>query len=103
MKRLFMIADKLPLQVIENNGEKELIPNTDGFDSGLSNFYNSFDIKWVGRAGVNINEISEIEKQEIDNKLNILKGFAVIPSGRFLTILRKYHATTQRIGRHIKK
>jgi trehalose 6-phosphate synthase/phosphatase len=68
MKRLFMIADKLPLQVIENNGEKELIPNTDGFDSGLSNFYNSFDIKWVGRAGVNINEISEIEKQEIDNK-----------------------------------
>jgi trehalose 6-phosphate synthase/phosphatase len=68
MKRLFMIANRLPLEVIDTNGEKELSPFTDGFDSGLSNFYNSFDIKWVGRAGVNIDEISEIEKQDIDNK-----------------------------------
>ncbi len=69
MKRLFKIANRLPFQVIGNNGEKELIPFSNGFDSGLSNFYNSFDIKWVGRAGVNINEISEVEKQDIDNKL----------------------------------
>lgn len=68
MKRLFMISNRLPLKVVDNNGEKELSPFTDGFDSGLSNFYNSFDIKWVGRAGVNIDEISEIEKQDIDNK-----------------------------------
>jgi trehalose 6-phosphate synthase/phosphatase len=68
MKRLFMIANRLPLHVADKNGEKELIPLTDGFDSGLKNFYESFDIKWVGRAGVNINEISEIEKQDIDNK-----------------------------------
>ena len=68
MKRLFMISNRLPLQVVDNNGEKELSPFTDGFDSGLSNFYNSFDIKWVGRAGVNIDEISESEKQDIDNK-----------------------------------
>lgn len=68
MKRLFMIANRLPLQVADNNGEKELIPFSDGYDSGLSNFYNSFDIKWVGRAGLNINEISENEKQDIDDK-----------------------------------
>jgi len=68
MKRLFMIANRLPFQVADNNGEKELIPLTDGFDSGLKRFYESFDIKWVGRAGINIDEISEKEKQDIDNK-----------------------------------
>ncbi len=68
MKRLFMIANRLPLEVADNNGEKELVPFSDGFDSGLSNFYNSFDIKWVGRAGININEISENEKQSLDDK-----------------------------------
>lgn len=68
MKRLFMISNRLPLQVIDNNGAKELIPISDGFDSGLKRFYESFDIKWIGRAGVNINEISENEKQDIDDK-----------------------------------
>jgi trehalose 6-phosphate synthase/phosphatase len=68
MKRLFMIANRLPLQAMDNEGEKELVSLTDGFDSGLKKFYESFDIKWIGRAGVNINEISEIDKQDIDNK-----------------------------------
>ncbi len=68
MKRLFMISNRLPLQVTDNNGVKELIPISDGFDSGLKRFYESFDIKWIGRAGVNINEISENEKQDIDDK-----------------------------------
>jgi len=68
MKRLFMISNRLPLQVIDNNGAKELTPISGGFDSGLKRFYESFDIKWIGRAGVNINEISENEKQDIDDK-----------------------------------
>ncbi|MEN8117410.1 MAG: bifunctional alpha,alpha-trehalose-phosphate synthase (UDP-forming)/trehalose-phosphatase [Bacteroidota bacterium] len=71
MKRLFMISNRLPLQIAENNGEKELAPISDGFDSGLKRFYESFDIKWIGRAGVNINEISENEKQDIDDKLRM--------------------------------
>lgn len=68
MKRLFMIANRLPLQVTEIDGKKELTPFSDGFDSGLKKFYESFDIKWIGRAGVNIDEISEIEKIDLDNK-----------------------------------
>lgn len=68
MKRLFMIANTLPLQVTDVDGKKELGPVTDGFDSGLKNFYESFDIKWIGRAGINIDEISENEKIDLDNK-----------------------------------
>ncbi|WP_340112344.1 bifunctional alpha,alpha-trehalose-phosphate synthase (UDP-forming)/trehalose-phosphatase [Maribellus mangrovi] len=68
MKRLFMISNRLPFEVNNNNGDKELIPFGDVFDSGLRNFYNSFDIKWVGRAGINIDQINESEKQFIDNK-----------------------------------
>ena len=68
MKRLFMISNKLPLQVTDINGKKELEPTNDGFDSGLKRFYESFDIKWIGMAGANIDEINENEKIDLDNK-----------------------------------
>ncbi|NQU53681.1 MAG: trehalose-6-phosphate synthase, partial [Bacteroidetes bacterium] len=68
MKRLFMISNRLPLQVIDDNNERILVPVSDGFDSGLERFYETYDTKWIGRTGVNINEISENEKQDIDNK-----------------------------------
>ncbi len=68
MKRLFMISNRLPMQVTNKNGEKVFEPITKGFDSGLKRFYESFDIKWIGRAGVNIDEISENDKIELDNK-----------------------------------
>ena len=68
MKRLFMISNQLPKQVIDNNGKKEFTHISDGFDSGLKDFYNSFDVKWIGRAGISINEISENDKQEFDDK-----------------------------------
>ena len=69
MKRLFIISNRLPLQVSKKNGKTELIPYSDGFDSGLKKFYESFDIKWVGRTGLNIDDISETEKIDIDNNL----------------------------------
>jgi len=68
MKRLFMIANRLPMKVNDKDGDKELIQLTDGFDSGLKRFYQAFDIKWIGRAGIDIDEISEKNKQEIDDK-----------------------------------
>ncbi len=68
MKRLFMISNRLPLQVIDDNNERKLVPVSDGFDSGLKRFYEIYDTKWIGRTGVNINEISENEKQDIDDK-----------------------------------
>ncbi|MBT3242269.1 MAG: bifunctional alpha,alpha-trehalose-phosphate synthase (UDP-forming)/trehalose-phosphatase [Bacteroidetes bacterium] len=67
MKRLFMIANRLPLEVSKLEGEIEIVPRRDGFSSGLKRFYESFDIKWIGRAGLDINEISENEKMKIDN------------------------------------
>ena len=68
MKRIFMVANQLPFKVVDSNGEKILIPVSGGLDSGLKRFYESFDIKWIGRAGLNINEINESEKQNIDNQ-----------------------------------
>lgn len=65
MKKLFMISNRLPIQVSSSSQLESL---DGGLDSGLKYFYQSFDIKWIGRAGVNINEISENDKQNIDNK-----------------------------------
>jgi trehalose 6-phosphate synthase/phosphatase len=62
-----MIANRLPLEVSKLEGEIEIVPRRDGFSSGLKRFYESFDIKWIGRAGLDINEISENEKMKIDN------------------------------------
>ncbi len=71
MKRLFMIANNLPLKVSDVNGKKELVPVSVDLDSGLKSFYASYDIKWIGRAGVNIDEISENEKMDLDNKFRM--------------------------------
>ncbi len=68
MRRLFMIANRLPLEAKTENGNIEVIPRVDGYSSGLQKFYASYDIKWIGRAGLNINEISENDKIDLDNK-----------------------------------
>lgn len=67
MKRLFIISNRLPLQASKENDKIELIPYSDGFDSGLKRFYESFDVKWIGRAGLNIDDVSESEKINLDN------------------------------------
>ncbi|NQU85107.1 MAG: bifunctional alpha,alpha-trehalose-phosphate synthase (UDP-forming)/trehalose-phosphatase, partial [Mariniphaga sp.] len=110
MNRLFLIANRLPLEVKDEEGKKELVPITDGFDSGLNNFYESFDIKWIGRTGVNIDEVSEVEKIELDNKFRkdncipiylnqqlrneFLEGFCdhtIWPLFNYFTLITKYN------------
>ena len=112
MKRLFIISNRLPLQVTEVNGRKEILPVTDGFDSGLKKFYQSYDIKWIGRGGVNIDEISEAEKINIDNnfrkdncipvyldkqlRTEFLEGFCdntIWPLFNYFTQIAKYNPT----------
>lgn len=68
MKRLFVISNRLPMEATTINGEKELQAITGGFHHGLQGFHNTYDIKWVGRGGVNIDEISEAEKIKLDNQ-----------------------------------
>ena len=71
MKQLFMIANNLPYKVVDIDGKKELEALSDVLESGLHRFYKAFDIKWIGRAGVNINEISEADKIDLDNKFRM--------------------------------
>ncbi len=68
MRRLFMIANRLPLQANIGSGNIEAVPHSDGYSSGLQRFYSSYDIKWIGRTGLNIDELSETDRIDIDNK-----------------------------------
>ncbi len=68
MKRLFMIANRLPFEVSKIDGKIDVVARRDGLSSGLTRFYESFDIKWVGRPGLDIDEISENEKMNLDNR-----------------------------------
>ena len=68
MKRIFMIANRLPLELQEIDAQKQLITRRDGFASGLKRFYESHDIKWIGRAGMDINDVNETEKINFDNQ-----------------------------------
>src|SRR5210317_876645 len=68
MRRLFMIANRLPMQAENRDGKMELVTRVDPYSSGLQKFYSSFDIKWIGRAGVNIDEISENDRILLENK-----------------------------------
>jgi len=77
MKRLFIISNRLPLQASKKNGKMELTPYSDGYDSGLKQFYESFDVKWIGRPGLNRDEISESEKINLDNNFRTNNCIAV--------------------------
>jgi len=68
MKRIFMIANRLPMELQEIDAQKQLVTRRDGFASGLKRFYESHDIKWIGRAGMDINDVSETEKMNFDNQ-----------------------------------
>lgn len=100
------------MQVTEVDGKKELFPAIDGFYSGLKKFYESFDIKWIGTAGINIDEISETEKIIIDSNLRkdncipvyldkrlkdeFLEGFCdntIWPLFNYFTQIPKYNPT----------
>jgi trehalose 6-phosphate synthase/phosphatase len=67
MKRLYIISNRLPLEVTTIDGEKTLQPVAGGFHMGIRGFHNTYDIKWLGRGGVNIDDISETEKMKLDN------------------------------------
>jgi trehalose 6-phosphate synthase/phosphatase len=122
MKRLFIISNRLPLQVNDVNGKKEIRPITDGFDSGLKKFYESYDIKWIGRGGVNIDEITESEKIGIDNKFRkdncipvyldkqlrneFLEGFCdntIWPLFNYFTQIARYDATNWEAYRKVNQ
>jgi trehalose 6-phosphate synthase/phosphatase len=66
MDRLFIIADRLPVEFEETNGEIELVPSAEGFDSGLEDFYASHDVTWVGRLQGSGREINETEKTRLE-------------------------------------
>lgn len=70
MKRMFMVANRLPVLITEKDGKKVLEPANDGFGKGLQNFYDSFDIKWIGKTGMNIDQLDHREKTEIESQFN---------------------------------
>ncbi len=68
MNRLYILANHLPYTVTRIDDKLTLTPRPDGFSPGLSRFYQSFDIKWIGQTGIEIEEISEREKIALDNQ-----------------------------------
>lgn len=68
MKRLFVISKRLPAEVKVIKGKKKVAALDSGFYQGLQGFHNKYDIKWIGRSGVNIDEISDAEKMDIDSQ-----------------------------------
>ncbi len=68
MKRLFVVSNRLPIEIRQTDDKKELIHRPRGFENGLQAFHEEYDIKWIGRPGKNIDEISETEKIRLDSK-----------------------------------
>ncbi len=71
MNRLFIIANHLPYDIRKTDDKIHLVPRRDGFSPGLKRFYEAYDIKWIGRAGIDIDEISENQKISLDNQYRV--------------------------------
>lgn len=71
MKRIFKISNRLPLEIQQLNGDLRLVTRKDGFATGLKGFYDSHEIKWIGRAGMAIDELSENQRMRFDNEFRM--------------------------------
>lgn len=69
MSKTIIVSNRLPVKLVENNGEFTLIPSEGGLATGLGSIYEQSGNVWVGWPGMEVNE--ELAREKITHELNI--------------------------------
>ena len=69
-KKLFIVSNRLPINVIKESGKIHYKESVGGLATGLSTFYKEYGGKWIGWPGVTNNEVTKPQKEEIENYLD---------------------------------
>ncbi len=66
---VIIVSNRLPVSVKRVNGKLEFYPSVGGLATGLSSYANNRRNKWIGWPGLNSDELTEDECEEITHEL----------------------------------
>ncbi len=67
-RKLFIVSNRLPINLQKKRGEINYIPSVGGLATGLKSFYKIYESIWLGWPGIALNKIKK-ERDIIKNKL----------------------------------
>jgi len=82
MVRLLIVSNRLPVSVTKRANDLRFQPSVGGLATGLSSFRESHQSQWIGWPGISTDKISEKEKQQISNKLEVQNCHSVFLSAK---------------------
>ncbi len=77
MKKLFVVANQLPIEIRKIKNKFHIQAGGERETTGLTNFYESYDTRWIGLTGIENYSFSQAEKEQLDKQLQ--KEYRCIP------------------------
>lgn len=65
MKSLFIVSNRLPLNVSKINNKLKFYKSVGGLATALSSFYKKFHSKWIGWPGIGLNNINDDDEKKL--------------------------------------
>ena len=69
MNKIHIISNRLPLSIQKSNNQISLTPSVGGLATGMRSIYKDYGGQWIGWSGIDTDELSKKEINEIDAKL----------------------------------
>lgn len=69
MSKLHIVANRLPYSLVKEDNGYSLIESVGGLATGMKSVYTEYGGKWIGWSGVNSDDLSDEETQQIDDQL----------------------------------
>jgi trehalose 6-phosphate synthase/phosphatase len=69
MSKTIIVSNRLPVKLVDNNGEFSFVPSEGGLATGLGSIYQQSGNIWVGWPGMEVND--ETTRQKITHELDI--------------------------------
>jgi trehalose 6-phosphate synthase/phosphatase len=79
MKRLFIAANLLPVNIERNEDKFKIQPGDELTSSGLQNFYKGYHCRWIGNTGIENHLFSLPEVQTLESQLIDFKCIPILP------------------------
>jgi trehalose 6-phosphate synthase/phosphatase len=70
MSKLIIVSNKLPFEVVRNNGKVEVVEKSTRTPNKLNTYYNLQDCAWVGWTGYEQGDLTSKEKKYVGEKLS---------------------------------
>ena len=79
MKRLFLASNQIPVHINKTDGRFEIEPAEEFTISGLQDFYNGYETRWIGLTGIDDLELTVHEQHSLRNELADFEGIPIYP------------------------